>query len=395
MELNYQRPRKLEIEELTPTYGRFSAEPFERGYGTTIGIALRRVLLSLIEGTAISAVRIEGVLHEFSTMPGIYEDVLNIILNLRNIPFKLNVEEPRMIRIEKITPGEVVSGDIISDSDVEVLDKNVHIAYLEEGATFRAEILIKKGTGFKLAEQNFDESLPVDFVAVDANFSPIEKVKYTILPARVGKQTDYEKLILEVWTNGSISPQETVSRAGKILRDHLAICLNYQDREKVIAIDEQDMGNGIEGKFDVLERSVESMGLSVRALKCLKKLGVDYIYELIEKTEHELLNSKNFGKKSLEEIIQKLAEYDMILGQKLPESIKSELARKLAKEKEEEDEDNDDIITSKARDHKKERRERQRDEEDDLDDDDDDDDEEDEDIDMYDEEDEDETEAKE
>ncbi|HLP59292.1 MAG TPA: DNA-directed RNA polymerase subunit alpha [Candidatus Deferrimicrobium sp.] len=395
MELNYQRPRKLEIEELTPTYGRFSAEPFERGYGTTIGIALRRVLLSLIEGTAISAVRIEGVLHEFSTMPGIYEDVLNIILNLRNIPFKLNVEEPRMIRIEKITPGEVVSGDIISDSDVEVLDKNVHIAYLEEGATFRAEILIKKGTGFKLAEQNFDESLPVDFVAVDANFSPIEKVKYTILPARVGKQTDYEKLILEVWTNGSISPQETVSRAGKILRDHLAICLNYQDREKVIAIDEQDIGNGIEGKFDVLERSVESMGLSVRALKCLKKLGVDYIYELIEKTEHELLNSKNFGKKSLEEIIQKLAEYDMILGQKLPESIKSELARKLAKEKEEEDEDNDDIITSKARDHKKERRERQRDEEDDLDDDDDDDDEEDEDIDMYDEEDEDETEAKE
>ena len=232
MELNYQRPRKLEIEELTPTYGRFSAEPFERGYGTTIGIALRRVLLSLIEGTAISAVRIEGVLHEFSTMPGVYEDVLNIILNLRNIPFKLNVEESRMIKIEKLTPGEVLSSDIITDSDVEVLDKNIHIAYLEEGATFKAEVLIKKGTGFKLAEQNFDESLPVDFVAVDANFSPIEKVKYTILPARVGKQTDYEKLILEVWTNGSISPQETVSKAGKILRDHLAICLNYQDREK-------------------------------------------------------------------------------------------------------------------------------------------------------------------
>ena len=366
MELNYQRPRKLEIEELTPTYGRFSAEPFERGYGTTIGIALRRVLLSLIEGTAISAVRIEGVLHEFSTMPGVYEDVLNIILNLRNIPFKLNVEESRMIKIEKLTPGEVLSSDIITDSDVEVLDKNIHIAYLEEGATFKAEVLIKKGTGFKLAEQNFDESLPVDFVAVDANFSPIEKVKYTILPARVGKQTDYEKLILEVWTNGSISPQETVSKAGKILRDHLAICLNYQDREKVIAIDDQDMGNVIEGKFDVLERSVESMGLSVRALKCLKKLGVDYIYELIEKTEHELLNSKNFGKKSLEEIIQKLQEYDMILGQKLPESIKSDLARKLAKEKEEEeDDDSDEIDNPKVREHKRERRERLREEEED------------------------------
>lgn len=332
MDLSYQRPRRLEVEELTDSYGRFSAEPFERGYGSTIGIALRRVLLSLIAGTAISAVRIEGVLHEFDTIPGVYEDVLNIILNLRNIPFKLNADEPRIIRIEKDTPGEVNSGDIITDSDVDVLDKNIHIAYLEEGASFKAELLIKRGTGFKLAEQNFDDSLPVDFIAVDANFNPIEKVKYTILPARVGKRTDYEKLILEVWTNGSISPQESVSRGGKILRDHLAICLNYQDSDKLIAMDEQDTGSGIENKFDVLEKSVETMGLSVRALKCLKKLGVDFIYELIEKTEHELLNSKNFGKKSLEEIIAKLEEYDMKLGQKLPDTIKDELSRKLAKE---------------------------------------------------------------
>jgi len=172
--------------------------------------------------------------------------------------------------------------------------------------------------------------------------TPIEKVKYTILPARVGKRTDYEKLILEVWTNGSISPQETVSRAGKILREHLAICLNYQDREKLIPMDEQETGSGIESKFEYLEKSVESMGLSVRALKCLKKLGVDYIYELIEKTEHELLNSKNFGKKSLEEIISKLGEYEMVLGQKLPDNIKFELSRKLEKE-ESDDEDIDDI----------------------------------------------------
>lgn len=384
MEINYQRPRKLEIEELTSTYGRFSAEPFERGYGTTIGIALRRVLLSLIEGTAISAVRIEGVLHEFSTIPGVYEDVLNIILNLRNIPFKLNVDEPRMIKIEKEISGEVVSGDIINDSDVEVLDKNVHIAYLEEGATFKAEILIKKGTGFKLAEQNFDDSLSVDFIAVDANFSPIEKVKYTILPARVGKQTDYEKLILEVWTNGSISPQETVSRAGKILRDHLSICLNYQDREKVISIDEQEIGTGIENKFDILERSVESMGLSVRALKCLKKLGVDYIFELIEKTEHELLNSKNFGKKSLEEIIQKLNEYEMVLGQKVPDNIKSDLARKLAKEKEdEEDDETGNASISKTREHKRDRWEREEEGDDDNEDEDEDEEEENEDDDDF------------
>ncbi|MCP5108803.1 MAG: DNA-directed RNA polymerase subunit alpha [bacterium] len=338
MELNYQRPRKLEVEELTPTYGRFCAEPFERGYGSTIGIALRRVLLSLIEGTAISSVRIDGVLHEFSTIPGVYEDVLNIILNMRNIPFKLNVDEPKMIKIEVDTPGEILSGDIITDSDVEVLDKDIHIAYLEEGARFKAELLINKGTGFSLAEQNFDESLPVDFIAVDANFNPVEKVKYTVLPARVGKQTDYEKLILDVWTNGSISPQETVSRAGKILRDHLAICLNYQDREKLIPADEQDSGTGIENKFEYLEKSVESMGLSVRALKCLKKLGVDFVYELIEKTEHELLNSKNFGKKSLEEIIAKLAEYEMVLGQKLPENVKFELSKKLEKESTENEE---------------------------------------------------------
>lgn len=336
MDLTYQRPRKLEVEELTDTYGRFLAEPFERGYGSTIGIALRRVLLSLIAGTAISAVRIDGVLHEFATIPGVYEDVLNIILNLRNIPFKLNASEPRIIRVEKTSAGEVVSGDIITDSDVEVLDKNVHIAYLEEGAEFRAELLIKRGTGFKLAEQNFDDNLPVDFIAIDANFNPVEKVKYTILPARVGKRTDFERLILEVWTDGSISPQETVSRAGKILRDHLAICLNYQDSEKLIPMDEQETGTGIESKFEYLEKSVESMGLSVRALKCLKKLGVDYIFELIEKTEHELLNSKNFGKKSLEEIIAKLEEFDMKLGQKLPDAVKEDMARKLAKERAEE-----------------------------------------------------------
>lgn len=342
MEFTYQRPRKLEVEELTSTYGRFSAEPFERGYGSTIGIALRRVLLSLIEGTAISAVRIEGVLHEFSSIPGVYEDVLNIILNLRNIPFKLNGDGPKVVRLEHNTAGEILSGHIQTDSDVEVLDPNIHIAYLEEGATFKAEIVIKKGAGFQLSEQNYDEMLPVDFISVDSNFNPVDKVKYTVDPARVGKRTDYEKLTLEVWTNGSISPKECVSRAGKILRDHLTICLDYQDRDKFVPMDDQEKGIGIESKYDVLEKSVESMGLSVRALKCLKKLGVDFIFELIEKTEHELLNSKNFGKKSLEEIIAKLAEYDMVLGQKLPDSIKEDLHDRLSRDRSEEADDDDD-----------------------------------------------------
>jgi DNA-directed RNA polymerase subunit alpha len=336
MEFNYQRPRKLEVEEITPRYGKFSAEPFERGYGTTIGIALRRVLLSLIEGTAISAIRIDGVLHEFSSIPGVYEDVLNIILNLRNIPFKLNSDEPKVVRLESTNTGEILSGDIRTDNDVDVLDPNIHIAYMEDGATFKAEILIKKGTGFQLAEQNFDENLPVDFIVVDSNFNPVEKVKYTVNPARVGKKTDYEKLTLEVWTNGSISPKECVSLAGKILRDHLAICLDYQDRDRFMPADEQEAGTGIESKCEVLEKSVESMGLSVRALKCLKKLGVDYIFELIEKTEHELLNSKNFGKKSLEEIIAKLGEFEMVLGQKLPDNIRIDLDERLSKKKPEE-----------------------------------------------------------
>lgn len=329
MSNNYQRPRRLEVEELTANYGKFVAEPFERGYGNTIGIALRRVLLSMIEGDAITAIRLDGVLHEFSVIPAVYEDVLNVILNLKTIPFKLNVNEPRIVKIEKTEAGEILSGDIISDSDVELLDKNIHIAYLEEGGSFRAEIVIKKDLGFKLAEQNYDESLGVDFIPMDANFNPVEKVKYTVIPARVGKRTDYERLILEVWTNGSISPKETVSRAGKILRDHLSIFLNYQDKETLAPTVEQEAGFGIENKTDILEKSVEAMGLSVRALKCLKRLGVDYIYELIEKTEHELLNSKNFGKKSLEEIILKLRDYDLALGQKVPDNMRSDLDEKL------------------------------------------------------------------
>jgi DNA-directed RNA polymerase subunit alpha len=270
-------------------------------------------------------------MHEFSVIPGVYEDVLNIILNLKCVPFKLNVNEPRMVRIAKKESGEILSGDIISDSDVEVLDKNIHIAFLEEGGKFNAEMWVKKGVGFKLSEQNYDESLSVDFIPLDANFNPVEKVKYSIEPARVGKRTDYEKLIMEIWTNGSISPKETVSRAGKILRDHLAIFLDYKDKESLIPAIEQEAGFGIEKKSEYLEKSVESMGLSVRALKCLKRLSVDYIYELIERTEHELLNSKNFGKKSLEEIIQKLADFDLSLGQKVPEHIKTEFNERYRK----------------------------------------------------------------
>jgi DNA-directed RNA polymerase subunit alpha len=340
MELNYQRPRILEVEELTENYGKFVAEPFERGYGSTIGIALRRVLLSLVEGYAITAIRIDGVLHEFSLIPGVYEDVLNIILNLKSIPFKLEDVDTKIVKIEKNGKGEILSGDIISDGDVEILDKTIHIAHLEDNASFNAEIVLKKGVGYKLAEQNFDEELPIDFIPVDSNFSPIEKVKYSIQPARVGKKTDYEKLIVEVWTDGSIAPRETVSIAGKILRDHLAIYLNYQDTDIIVPSIEQNSEFSIESKSELLEKNVEAMGLSVRALKCLKRLGVGHIFELIEKTEHELLNSKNFGKKSLEEIIMKLRGLELSLGQKLPETLRETMLAKLAVINTEESEEN-------------------------------------------------------
>lgn len=342
MNVNYQRPRWLELEELTSSYGKFVAEPFERGYGSTIGIALRRVLLSMIQGAAITAVRIEGVLHEFAVLPGVFEDVLNVILNMKNVPFKLSGDEPVTVRINKSSGTEVTSADIEAPAGVEVLDTSMHIAYLEEGTPFSAELIIDKGMGYRLSELNFNEGLSVDFIPVDSNFNPVEKVKYTILPARVGKRTDYEKLIMEVWTNGSVCPRECISRAGQILREHLAIFLNFQDQNPVVSVAEKEIGVGLEAKSDVLMRGVETMGLSVRALKCLKKLGVDYIYELVEKTEHELLNSKNFGKKSLEEIIAKLSEYELILGQRLSDSHRKTIEKRLGSELAEEDLDDEE-----------------------------------------------------
>jgi len=329
MDITYQRPRRLVSDQIDNRYGKFYAEPFERGYGTTIGIALRRVLLSLIEGAAVTAVRIEGVLHEFSVMPGIYEDVMNIILNIKSIPLKMNTDEKKVLKVTKKGEGEMLSSDIETDGDIEILDKNVHIAYLEAGAELNIEFIVEKAVGYRFAEQNSSEELPLDFIPVDSNFNPIEKVNYSVFPARMGRRTDFERLVIEVWTNGSIRPEDTIARAGKILRDHMSIFLNFQDKSPVADEVEEEVNNEMEKKIEFLERAVESLGLSVRALKCLKRLNVEYIYELIEKTEHELLNSKNFGKKSLEEIIQRLSELDLTLGQKVPRSIKEKMEKKL------------------------------------------------------------------
>lgn len=339
MDIIYQRPRRLVADEINDKYGKFYAEPFERGYGTTIGIALRRVLLSLIEGAAVTAVRIEGVLHEFSVLPGIYEDVMNIILNLKSIPLKLNGGDRKVLQVSKKGEGELLSGDIETDSDIEILDKNIHIAYLEDGAELNMEFVVEQSVGYRFAEQNTSDELPLDYIPVDSNFNPIEKVNYSIYPARMGRRTDFERLVLEVWTNGSVKPEDTVAKAGKILRDHMSIFLNFQDKTPVVDEVEEEVNNEMEKKIEFLERTVESLGLSVRALKCLKRLNVEYIYELIEKTEHELLNSKNFGKKSLEEIIQRLAELDLTLGQKVPRSIKEKMEKKLKVQSEKENEE--------------------------------------------------------
>jgi len=325
MYFEYQRPRKMEIEEVKPDFIRISAEPFERGYGTTMGIALRRVLMSLIEGSAVTAIRINGVLHEFSIIPGIYEDVLNIILNIKSIPFKLNVKEERIVRMSKTGPGKATSADIICDNDVEVLDKGVHVAFLEEGAKLDIEIVLKNGVGFKLADQNYDENLPVDFISLDANFNPLRKVSYKVLPARVGKKTDYDKLVFEVQTNGSVPPMETIARAAQILRDHLAIFLDFQDRQQLVVSSEQEFLEIDEDQVEFLGRKIEVLGLSIRALKCLKKLDVNYVYQLVEKTEEELLDSKNFGKKSLEEVMIKINDFNLVLGKKLPPEIRDKI----------------------------------------------------------------------
>ena len=307
-ELGFQRPRFLEpdYETLTETYGRFKAQPFERGYGITIGNSLRRILLSSITGAAITAVRISGVLHEFSTIPGVVEDVTHIILNLKTIPLKLKVNEPRRMTLKVVGPAEVKSGDIVHDSDVEILDPNVHIATLDVDGKLEMEMVVKNNRGYITADQNFDSDLSVDFIPLDSSHSPVLKVNYTVEPARVGKRIDYESLTLEIWTNGAIRPSEALSQAAKLMRDHLVIFLNIVDEplEKEIMIPRKEIP--YLDKVEVLAQTIDHLELSVRANNCLRAAGIGYVYELVQRTEEQLLQTKNFGRKSLAEIKETL-----------------------------------------------------------------------------------------
>src|SRR5487761_1672226 len=314
----FQRPKRLiaDTEKLTDKYGRFQAQPFERGFGTTIGNALRRVLLSSIEGAAITAVKIEGVMHEFSSIPGVVEDATDIILNLKQIPLKMNVEDPKTLYLNVDQPGEVTSRMIQEDPDVDILDKDVYLATVSEGGSLHIEMHVLLGRGYFSPEKKFDEGLSLGHIPVDSRHPPIRKVNYTVEAARLGQMTDYDKLTLDVWTNGSISPQDSVGFAAKLLKDHMAIFVNFEEPAESEA--------GTPEKLSVirnenLDRSVEELELSVRSYNCLKNANITSIRELVQKTEPEMLKTKNFGRKSLNEIKEILSQMGLSLGMKIDE----------------------------------------------------------------------------
>jgi DNA-directed RNA polymerase subunit alpha len=314
----FQKPKRLEIDRdsLTDTYGRFFAQPFERGFATTVGNALRRVLLSSIEGAAITAVRMEGVLHEFSPIPGAKEDTTDLILNLKRVPLKLHVDHPKTLILKTSEAGEVLAKHVTPDADVDILDPEAYIASLSAGATLSVEMRVKPGRGYVSADKNFDEDLSIGWIPVDSVHSPVKKVNYFVENARVGQATDYEKLTVEVWTNGAVSPRDAVGLAAKLMRDHLSIFINIEEEdeeETPVELSEQDRDQW----WEKLNKSVDEMELSVRSYNCLKNANIRTIGELVQKSEGEMLKTKNFGRKSLNEIKEILGTMGLSLGMKL------------------------------------------------------------------------------
>ncbi len=314
----FQKPKRLaaNTDTLTDKYGLFWAQPFERGFGTTIGNALRRVLLSSIEGPAITAVKIEGVLHEFSSIPGVVEDATDIILNLKQIPFKVNGEGNKTVRLFSDQPGVVTSGQIQTDADVEILDKNMYVATVSEGGKLDVEMRIKMGRGYVSADKNFDEDLALGYIPIDSVHSPVRKVNYTVEAARLGQVTDYDKLTLEVWTNGVVAPQDAIGYAAKLLKDHMAIFINFEEQ---LETEEAAAESAAERLNENLNRSVEELDLSVRSYNCLKNAQIQTIGDLVTRTEADMLKTKNFGRKSLNEIKEILAQMGLSLGMRIDE----------------------------------------------------------------------------
>jgi DNA-directed RNA polymerase subunit alpha len=307
------RPRRLEVEEdtLTSTYGRFHCEPLERGFGTTLGNALRRVLLSSLQGAAITNIRIDGVLHEFSTIPGVMEDVATVVLNLKDVRVRMNSEGPKTIRVKKSGQGMIVAGDLISaDQTVEIMNPEHKICTLGPDSSFEMEVTVGLGKGYVLADQNKSEEMPIGTIPIDSVFSPIRRVNYTVTPARVGRATDFDRLNMELWTGGAIAPVDAVAFAAKILKEQLSIFINFEEFTEAPAlhIDEPEPLN------PNLFKSVDELELSVRSANCLQNANIRFIGELVLKTEAEMLKTKNFGRKSLNEIKETLSSLGLSLG---------------------------------------------------------------------------------
>ena len=311
------RPKRIEVDEesLGDSYGKFTAEPLERGYGTTLGNALRRILLSSLQGAAIVQVKFEGVHHEFSAIPGVKEDVAEIILNLKEVRLKAHTPKQKRIRLDIKGPCVVKAGDISTGTTIEVLNPDAPIATLGDGAHLDAEMVVEVGKGYLPAEMNKNEDLPIGWIPVDAIFSPIEKVNVRVEQARVGQRTDYDKLILEVWTDGSVRPDDAVAYAAKILKDQVQVFINFEeagDEEEAAAAETEPTSHNPN-----LDRKVSELELSVRAANCLRAANIRYIGELVQKTDAEMLKTKNFGRKSLNEIKDFLQNMNLHLGMEI------------------------------------------------------------------------------
>jgi DNA-directed RNA polymerase subunit alpha len=310
------RPKRIDVDNATHTrfYGEFTIQPLERGFGITLGNALRRVLLSSIQGAAIVSVKIDGVLHEFSTLPGVKEDITDIILNLKGVRFKLGQADTKEVRINVDHAGPITAADIITDGTIEVLNPEHYIATVSGKGNFKAELVVKTGKGYLPAKKELDPDQPEGTVNIDAIFSPVKKVNYVVSHARVGQITDYDKLVLEVWTDGSVNAEDAIAYSAKILKQQLDVFINFEEIEEEVQPIKEDEKGDIN---KVLLRSVEDLELSVRSANCLKNAGINTIGELVQKTEAEMLKTKNFGRKSLSEIKDILGEYNLTFGMNL------------------------------------------------------------------------------
>lgn len=311
--IEIEKPR-IEIIELSDddNYGKFAVEPLERGYGVTLGNSLRRIMLSSLPGVAVTSVKIQGVLHEFSTVPGVSEDVVEIILNLKKIAAKLYSDEPKIVRIEHKGEGQITAGHIIGDADVEILNPDLHIATLSKDGELNMEIVLEKGRGYVSSDKNKKQEQPIGTIPIDSSFTPVKKVNYDVSDTRVGQVIDYDKLTLEVWTDATLSPEEAVSLAAKILNEHLNLFIDLNEHASTVEIMVEKEENK---KEKMLEMSIEELELSVRSSNCLRRANINTVDELNQKSEEDMMKVRNLGKKSLNEIKHKLAEIGLGLRQ--------------------------------------------------------------------------------